>query len=1095
MTRVLPKATTPSNSFSILDLIVPESDGRSSSGDGIVSSSVEVLTGQPAGGQSEAVALSSQASPTSSANAAPPEPPSAPPPAVAAVSGEDAPLEWMDPFRLVDPPAPGDESQAADAAPAPSSASASAPTPAPVLFSGPRLLVQWLPAATESERAEALVALGAVRKELIQTAPMKARGEGFLEVVQLPTGANLEAALAHYGANPAVRFAEVDQLLGVQAISNDPEYSNSQLWGMYGADSPTAVGPIYTTNPFGSNAEAAWNLGFTGSSSVFVGILDQGIDYRHEDLAANLWLNPFELEDGIDNDGNGYIDDIRGWNFLDDNNLVFDFLFDDHGTHVAGTIGGIGGNGTGVVGVNWDVTMIPAKFLDTAGGYISGAILALDYITDLKWRHGLNIVATNNSWTAFDTALISAASSRAMQEAIVRSARQDILFVASAGNQASNNDLAPSFPSLLDTTLQAGYDAVVSVAAIDSQGRLASFSNFGPTTVDLGAPGVDIFSTFPWDYYDLLSGTSMAAPHVTGAIALYASRYPGSTGEQIRAALLASTTPTTSLENITASGGRLNVLDFLNTPPPPAFSIQANQPHRAEGQADVATPFTFTITRHGSTTGEDSVSWAVAGSGPAPADALDFAGQALPSGTLTFAPGISTQTITVWANPDTLPESDEAFAVSLLQASPGALLTAGRASATASLLNDDGVILAINSAPLTIPSQGSALPSLSSLTVSSGSADPITSVEVTLYNLYHSSLDDVDILLVGPTGETTLLMSDVGGFNSVDGITLTFSAQASETLPDDALVTTGRWKPTNHVSPNDDPQTIQDTFDSLAPAGPHAADLTVFNGTNPDGVWSLFVRDDTAAAAGKILDGWSLAITTQPVVNSVSLAVSPERVQEDGEANLIYTFSRTGSLQNPLSVQYSVSGTATPDVDFTGIPSLGSVHTVTFAAGSATAVVVVDPVADTIVEAPETVSLTLVEGSGYTIETPAAVVGVIDDDDTLMLDRSGDTRLSRDAGNRLFVQQGDAAPVGLRFRNRPILQTSFPGWEPLAAETFDGVNQMIWRNIPSNNLSLWTMDSNWSWSSTSGEWGMNSPGAQLQESRFGVDFNGNGTIG
>ena len=135
------------------------------------------------------------------------------------------------------------------------------------------------------------------------------------------------------------------------------------------------------------------------------------------------------------------------------------------------------------------------------------------------------------------------------------------------------------------------------------------------------------------------------------------------------------------------------------------------------------------------------------------------------------------------------------------------------------------------------------------------------------------------------------------------------------------------------------------------------------------------------------------------------------------------------------------------------------------------------------------------EGSGYTIGTQGAVVGTIQDDDTQAMEGSGATRLLRDAGNRLFVQTANGTPVGLRFRGRPILQSGFPGWDPLAAETFSGANQMIWKNIAGNYLSLWTMDSNWSWISSTGEWGLNSPGAMLQESNFGLDFNGNGLIG
>lgn len=953
---------------------------------------------------------------------------------------------------------------------------------------GGRLLVQWTAGASESDRAMALAALGAVRRELIHTSPMKARGEGVMEVIQLPAGVSVDAAIATYAANPGVRFAEVDQLLQTQAISNDPEYQYGQLWGMYGSDSPTPVGPPGTTNAFGSNAEAAWNQGFTGSKSVIVGILDEGIDIEHEDLAANIWLNPFEVDDGVDNDGNGYVDDIHGWNFFNNNNSLFDRYYDDHGTHVAGTIGAVGGNGVGVAGVNWDVSMIPAKFLGPSGGYISGAILAMDYVTDLKWRHGLNIVATNNSW-------IGGGNSQAMKEAIVRSARQDILFVVSAGNQSSNNDLLPKYPSGFNTTAELGFDAVISVAAIDDYGQLAGFSNYGKTTVDLGAPGFDILSTMPWDSYDLLSGTSMATPHVTGAVALYASRYPGSTAEQIRAALMASTIPTPSLVATTVSGGRLDVMNFLNTVVPPSISITAAQPHLAEGQAGSATAFQFTLTRHGTTSGQTTVSWSVGGSGSAPANADDFVGQVLPSGTVTFAAGETNKTISVSVKPDTLQESSESFTVSLNNPSGGATLASGRQSASASILNDDGVILAFDASAITIPSIGAALPFSSRLTVASGSADPISDVEVTLYNFYHNSLDDVDILLVGPTGAKTFLMSDAGGSNSVDGITLTFSNLAAAPVPDSDPLSSGRWRPMNYFNEDDFGTPNNDLFDAPAPPGPYVADLSVFNGTNPDGVWSLYVKDDASDAAGKIMAGWSLSIKTQPLRATVSLAVTPDRVMEDGLANLVYTFTRSGPINNPLSVNYTVAGTATPDIDYTGIPLAGSSKTLTFAAGASTATVIVDPRADTEVEASDTVSLTLLEGTGYIIGTEGAVVGTIQDDDTQIMEGSGGTSLLRDSSNRLYAQPPNGAPVGLKFRNRAILQTSFPGWEPLAAETFSGVNQMIWRNTQGNYLSLWTMDSSWNWVSSTGEWGMNSAGALLQETRFGMDFNGNGIIG
>ncbi len=301
-----------------------------------------------------------------------------------------------------------------------------------------------------------------------------------------------------------VEYAEPNWIYTTSAVPNDPLYTNGSLWGMYGDGSTPA-------NQFGSQAAEAWSAGYTGSNDVYVGIIDEGVDFTHPDLDANSWVNPFDPVDGVDNDGNGYVDDTRGWDFDANNNSVFDGTGDDHGTHVAGTIAAEGGNGAGVVGVNWNVKYISAKFLGANGGTTANAIRAVDYITNLKTRHGLNIVATNNSWGG-------GGFSQGLLDAINRAGAANILFVAAAGNNGVNSDLTPNYP--------ASYNAsnVVSVAAISNTGALASFSAYGATTVDIGAPGVSVTSTLPGNTYGAYSGTSMATPHVTGAAALYASR-------------------------------------------------------------------------------------------------------------------------------------------------------------------------------------------------------------------------------------------------------------------------------------------------------------------------------------------------------------------------------------------------------------------------------------------------------------------------------------------------------------------------------------------------------------------------------------------
>jgi subtilisin family serine protease len=346
--------------------------------------------------------------------------------------------------------------------------------------------------------------------------------------------------------DPAVEFAEPNWIYRHTAESNDTYYTNGSLWGMYGDQSSPA-------SAYGSQAAEAWSRGQTCASSVYVGVIDEGVMISHPDLAANIGTNPGEIAgDGIDNDGNGYVDDVNGWDFAGNDNTVYDGKQDDHGTHVSGTIGAVGGNGAGVAGVCWNVKILNAKFLGRNGGTTANAIKAIDYLTDLKTRHGLNLVATNNSWGG-------GGYSKALQDAIERANQMNILFIAAAGNSSVNNDTSPHYPSSYTNV------NVIAVASITSTGALSSFSNYGATSVDLAAPGSGIWSTVPGrksPSYASYSGTSMATPHVTGAAAMYASAHPGATAGQIKAAILGSVVPTPSLSGKTVTGGRLNVSGF-----------------------------------------------------------------------------------------------------------------------------------------------------------------------------------------------------------------------------------------------------------------------------------------------------------------------------------------------------------------------------------------------------------------------------------------------------------------------------------------------------------------------------------------------------
>lgn len=386
-----------------------------------------------------------------------------------------------------------------------------------------RVIVRFAADASSQERADMRAAADVKRD-----ATLPVRG---LELVDPEPGVSVSAAVADLERMDGVVYAEPDHVVRQTAVPNDPLLSYE--WDMSAIRAPEA-----------------WDV-TTGSAQVTVGVVDTGIDAAHPDLAPNLWTNPGESgggreTNGLDDDGNGRIDDVHGWDYVDHDAQPQDG--NGHGTHVSGTIAARGNNATGVAGLNWSSAIMPLRVLgDDGSGYVSDAIRAYTYAA----RNGARVVNASLGGPSF---------SRAEHDAIAGA--PNTLFVVAAGNDGADNDVTLEYPCDYDLA------NVVCVAASDHDDTLASFSNYGPANVDLAAPGVDIASTWPGGRYALLDGTSMASPHVAGAAALVLA-HDGTLGVAgLRAALLSSVHPVAALAGRVATGGRLDVAAALSVPPP-----------------------------------------------------------------------------------------------------------------------------------------------------------------------------------------------------------------------------------------------------------------------------------------------------------------------------------------------------------------------------------------------------------------------------------------------------------------------------------------------------------------------------------------------
>ncbi len=323
---------------------------------------------------------------------------------------------------------------------------------------------------------------------------------------------------------------------------NDPRFG--ELWGLSntGRNEPGGARGVLGAD---INALKSWEI-TKGSKDVTVAVIDTGVDYNHPDLKDQMWINDLELngKDGIDDDGNGYVDDIYGYDFANNDGNPIDGH--GHGTHCAGTIGAAHDNGIGVSGVMGKVKIMAIKFLsDSGGGSTEGAIRAIDYAIKM------NVDIMSNSWGG-------GGRSQALEDVIKRASDAGIIFTAAAGNSSANNDLRPYYPASYKV------DNVISVAALTSQNTLASFSSYGRETVHVAAPGHRVLSTVKNAGYKVSSGTSMSTPHVTGALGLLIAKEGRLPVAEVRERVVATSEPVAALRGKIVNGGRLDAFNLLN---------------------------------------------------------------------------------------------------------------------------------------------------------------------------------------------------------------------------------------------------------------------------------------------------------------------------------------------------------------------------------------------------------------------------------------------------------------------------------------------------------------------------------------------------
>jgi subtilisin family serine protease/subtilisin-like proprotein convertase family protein len=727
-------------------------------------------------------------------------------------------------------------------------------------------------------------------------------------------GASVADALRLFRSHPLVAYAEPDYTLRLALTPDDPDFA--ELWGL------DNTGQTFGTPDADIDAPEAWDL-TTGSSATIIAVIDTGIDYRHPDLAANMWVNAGEVAgDGLDNDGNGFVDDVHGYDFINEDGNPLDDQ--GHGTHVAGTIGAVGNNGLGIAGINWNVRLMALKFLGADGsGSTSDAIRALNYAVEM----GAHI--SNNSYGDTDF-------STAFRDAIAGAGAAGHVFVAAAGNSGTNNDASPFYP--------AAYDAsnLISVAATNDNDQLASFSNYGATTVDLAAPGVDIYSTQPNNGYMTASGTSMASPHVAGAAGLVHSLHPDWSATQIVDQILGTVDYLPALEQRTLTAGRLNAARAVGVPDVAGPRVVAASPTGGTGGPVSKVRLTFSEPLAPATlTVADVVSFTGPGGPIAVTSVAAVAGSSDRRFDFNFAPQIARGDYTLVLGTAVLDLAGNP----LNQDGDGENGEVPDDQFTVSFSIGDLHVVHSDDVPLTFSNFSTVQ---SSLVFEQGVS--IGDVNVTV-NISYPDAGMLALALISPGG-TRVPLTQVVGFLGPNFTDTVFDDEAVQSISDGSPPYTGSYRP---VSP-----------------------LAALDDTSALGTWRLEVRSSWFLTG--TLNAWSLAIVANPPQLSVGDVTIVEG--DAGTANAVFTVSLSNPVGDEVTVGYATAdGTAMAGSDYG--PASG---TLVFAPGDTSKTVVVPIAGDTQDEADETLLFNLSNPVNATLADSQAIATILNDESRLSID-------------------------------------------------------------------------------------------------------------